>query len=151
MTYVWNRSRSIDADVVGFAVERIADEHGGVCPSWAMVDVARPEESELHPLFEWDDFAAAESFRREQARHHIRELRVVVDSEEEPVQAFVHIVRASDDGPVEGYRATRFVVQSVDECKQMLDEAMSGLRAWQRRYRHLNELTEVFQVIARIG
>jgi hypothetical protein len=151
MNYVWNRSRKVDAQVVGETVERIAENNGGVCPSWAMVDEARPEDSELHPLFEWDDSTAAEAFRREQARHHIRELRVVVEEGEEPVQAFVHIIRMSDDGPVEGYRSTRMVVRSFDESRQMLDEALSSLRAWQRRYQHLSELSDVFQVIARRG
>jgi hypothetical protein len=151
MRYAWNRGRGVQAQVVGEAVERIADSHGGVCPSWAMVDEARPDDSELHPLFEWNDYTAAEAFRRDQARHHIRELRVVLEEGEEPVQAFVHIIRMGDDGPVEGYRATRMVVQSVDECRQMLDEALSSLRAWKRRYEHLSELSDVFQVIARRG
>ena len=150
MRYEWNRARGVPAQVVGETVERLSDENGGVCPSWALVDEARPDESALHPMFEWDDWTAAEAYRREQARHHIRELRVVTVEGEEPVQAFVHIIRVGEDGPVEGYRSTRLVVQSLDETKQMLGEALAGLRAWQRRYRHVGDLVdEVGQVIAR--
>jgi len=152
MRYEWNRSRGVSAQVVGETVERLSDVNGGVCPSWALVDEARPEGSALHPMFEWNDWTAAEAYRREQARHHIRELRVVTADDEEPVQAFVHIVRVGPDGPVEGYRSTRLVVESSDETAQMLDEALSGLRAWQRRYSHLKDLVdEVAQVIARRG
>ena len=155
MRYEWNRSRGVSAQVVGETVERLSDVNGGVCPSWALVDEARPEGSALHPMFEWNDWTAAEAYRRDQARHHIRELRVVTADDEEPVQAFVHIVRVGPDGPVEGYRSTRLVVESSDETAQMLDEALSGLRAWQRRYEHLSELADVVndvgQVIARRG
>ena len=143
MRYEWNRARGVAAQVVGEAVERLSDDHGGVCPSWALVDEARPPDSDLHPLFEWDDRSAAEAFRRDQARHHIRELRVVRVEDDEPVQAFVHIVRLTADGPVEGYRSTRLVVQSSDERQQMIDEARAGLTAWHRRWRHLSGLREV--------
>ena len=155
MRYEWNRSRGVSAQVVGETVERLSGVNGGVCPSWALVDEARPEGSALHPMFEWNDWTAAEAYRREQARHHIRELRLVTADHEEPVQAFVHIIRMDGDRPVEGYRLTSLVVQSVDECKQMLDEALAGLRAWQRRYEHFIELADmvndVGQVIARRG
>ena len=150
MRYAWNRSRAVDAQVVGETVERLSDEHDGVCPSWALVDKARPDGSALHPMFEWDDWAAAEAFRRDQARHHIRELRVVTEEDEEPVQAFVHIVRVGRDGPVEGYRATRLVVESLDETAQMLAEALAGLRAWRRRYAHLSELDRVFAAVEEV-
>ena len=147
MRYAWNRSRGVDAQVVGETVERLSDEHGGVCPSWALVDEARPDGSALHPMFEWNDWTAAEAYRRDQARHHIRELRVVTAEDEEPVQAFVHIVRVGPDGPVEGYRLTRLVVRCADERRQMLDEALAGLRAWRRRYAHLSELAGAVEFV----
>jgi hypothetical protein len=52
---------------------------------------------------------------------------------------------------VEGYRSTRMVVRSFDESRQMLEEALSSLRAWRRRYRHLSELSDVFHVIEQRG
>jgi len=150
MEYAWNRGRSVPAQVFGEAVERLSDENGGVCPTWAVVDEARPHDNALHPMFEWDDLAAAESYRREQARHHLRELRIVrVDEEGEPeqVQALVHIVRVGVAGPVEGYRLTALVVEDDDEREQMLSEAKSGLLSWRRRYSHLSQLGRVFEVI----
>lgn len=149
MRYAWNRSRSVSAQTFGETVESIAERNGGVCPAWALVDEARPEGSPLHRMFEWDDRSAADSYRREQGRHHLRELRLVkeTDDGEEHVQAFVHVIRLDHDTPVEGYRLTSLVVRSRDEYAQVLDEARSGLRAWRRRYRHLSELSVVLGVI----
>jgi hypothetical protein len=150
--YVWNRARSVDAQDVGETIEAVARRYSGVCPTWALVDEARPVGHAMHRLFEWDDLVAAEAYRREQARHVVRELRVVVEDAagDEHVQAYVHVVRLDDDSVVEGYRLTRLVVESADEYQQVLDEALSGLRAWERRYRHLSDLDEVFGVIRRV-
>lgn len=152
MRYAWNRARSVDAQVVGEAVSALAEEHGGVCPTAAIVDAAREPASPLHRLFEWDDFVAAEGYRREQARHHIRELRIVEagDDGEQHLQAFVHVVRFDGDQPREGYRLTRLIVRDSNEYQQVLDEALAGLRAWQRRYAHLQDLEEVFAAIGNV-
>lgn len=152
MRYAWNRSRAVDAQVVGERVSAIAEVSGGVCPPSALVEDARPSESLLHPLFEWDDWRAAEAHRRDQARRAIRELRVVQDTDagEEMVQAFVHVIRVDDGEPVEGYRLTSLVVQSEEEYSQVLDEALGQLRAWKRRFAHLSELSSVFRALGRV-
>lgn len=149
MRYAWNRGRSVDPQLFGTIVEEVAERNGGVCPSWALVDEARPESSDLHGMFEWDDPTAAEGYRRNQARQHLRELRVVTitDDGERHDQALVHVVRVDADRPVEGYRLTSLVVQSRDEYAQVMDDALAGLRAWRRRYDHLSELSVVLQVI----
>ena len=151
MRYAWNRPRGVDAQVVGEAVSLLAQEHGGVCPTAALVDAARQPTSPLHGLFQWDDAVAAEGYRRDQARQHIRELRIVEagDDGEQRLQAFVHVVRFDGDQPREGYRLTRLIVRDSDEYQQVLDEALAALRAWQRRYAHLTELAHVFGVIDR--
>ena len=152
MRYAWNRPRGVDAQVVGEAVSALAEEHGGVCPTAVIVDAAREPASPLHRLFEWDDLAAAEAYRREQARHFIRELRVVEigDDGEQHLQAFVHVVRLDGDQPKEGYRLTRLIVRDSEEYQQVLDEALAGLRAWQRRYGHLQDLEQVFAAIGNV-
>jgi len=150
--YTWGHARSVSAQDVGETVEAIAERYGGVCPTWALVDEARPADHHLHRMFEWDDLLAAEAYRRDQARHVVRDLRVVVedDSGVQHVQAYVHVVRLEPAGPIEGYRLTSLIVQSLDEYEQVLGEALSALRAWERRYRHLSHLDEVFGVIRRV-
>ncbi len=149
MKYAWNRSRSVDPQTFGETVEQISARNGGVCPSWALVDEARPSGSAIHGMFEWDDVVAAESYRREQGRHHLRELRVVreVDGGTEYVRALVHVIRVDNGDVAEGYRLTSLIVEDEDEYQQVLDEALAGLRSWQERYSHLSELSEVFGVI----
>ena len=149
MKYAWNRSRSVDPQTFGETVEQLSEENGGVCPSWALVDEARPLESPIHPMFEWDDLVAAEAYRREQGRHHLRELRIIRDVDGEPhyVRALVHVVRDDGGEIAEGYRLTSLIVKDAGEYRQVLDEALAGLRSWRERYRHLSELSEVFDVI----
>jgi hypothetical protein len=138
--------------MVGETVMMLADQNGGACPPWALVNYARPDSSPVHSMFEWDDWAAAEAYRRAQARHHVRELRVVqqTDEGEQEVQAFVHVVRVSEDRLHEGYRLTSLIVECADEYAQVMSEALSGLRAWERRYKHLSELRDVFDVIGKV-
>lgn len=149
MRYAWNRARSVDAQVVGEMVADLAEAHGGVCPPQMLVEASRSPDAPLHRLFEWDDTVAASAHRRQQARMVVRELRVVemTDKGEQHLQAFVHVIRIEDDRACEGYRLTRLVVQSVDEYGQMLDEALAGLKAWRKRYNHLEELGSILSVI----
>lgn len=77
---------------------KIRSQHGVLTPE-AVVEAARPADSPLHRRFEWDDAAAAEGYRREQARHLICEARLVyVDrrGKDRDVRAF-HAVR-TDEG-----------------------------------------------------
>lgn len=148
MRYVWNKARAVEAQVVGETVERIAEQSGGVCSAQALVCEARDPSSPLHRLFEWDDKHAATLYRREQARHVVRELRIVTDDQPgEPIQAFVHVVRVDGDQVVEGYRLTRLMVKSDDEYARVLEEALTGLRAWRRRYGHLSELAHIWDTL----
>lgn len=55
-----------------------------------VVNAARPEESLLHPVFEWNDKKAAELHREMQARCLIKSVRVVTGGNtDEP--AFIHV------------------------------------------------------------
>lgn len=149
MRYEWNRSRSVDPQLVGESVAFLSEQNGGVCSPQVLVDEARPCSSPLHEMFQWDDQIAAEAHRRQQARHVIRELRIVEQTHdgEQKVQAFVHVIRLDDDRPVEGYRLTRLVVRSVDEYQQVMDEAWSQLAAWKRRYAHLADLGGILNAV----
>lgn len=62
--YTWKEGRShpVGANVVGKAVDRII-KRDGVCKPLALVEAARPDDSPLHPLFEWRNDAAAEKWR----------------------------------------------------------------------------------------
>lgn len=59
------------------AVNALAKDDGRLEPS-DVVQTARDPASPLHPLFEWDDAAAAAAHRLEQARNVIKRVRVEV-------------------------------------------------------------------------
>lgn len=59
-------------------IRRLYDDNGGLTAPM-VVESARPKDAPLHGYFEWDDKAAAEEFRLEQARSMIRRVRFVVE------------------------------------------------------------------------
>ena len=87
-TYAWTPRAhvGVPADVAGRELSRMAK--GGEITARAVLDAARPEESPLHPAFEWDDAVAAELHREEQARLMLRSIRIVRDAEQEPERVF---------------------------------------------------------------
>lgn len=56
-----------DPQRLGEALATIQDAHGGRLEPEHVVDAARPKNSVLHKHFEWDDAAAAEAYRKDQA------------------------------------------------------------------------------------
>lgn len=149
MIYKWgSRSYSVDAQLVGETVERLTQRNGGVCPPGALVDEARPDDSPLHPMFEWDDEHAAESWRRQQARLVINNIRVVIEESESQPPAFHHVKVVDSEGQVrEGYADTFTVVSNNDMHRQVLAEAKAQLRGFRRRYESLSELAPVWRVL----
>jgi hypothetical protein len=70
---------AVDAEIVGREVERL-----GGAPQTVKVDdfiaAARPADSPLHPLFEWNLKDAAAAHWRQQARHILSSLVITVTS-----------------------------------------------------------------------
>jgi hypothetical protein len=112
------------------------------------VEAATPPTSVLHPLFEWNDRAAAHRYRVEQARHVLSDLAVTVVTKEGEVlevrRAFVNVIsRDREQGYVTVIRAASDAYLS----RQVLAQAVAELNAWKRRYAEFRELADVFAVI----
>jgi hypothetical protein len=134
-------SRRVDQAEIEKAVRRI-HERDGVCSPRAFVDAARPEESRLHNLFDWDDAAAAESWRQHQARAHIARVKILV--EERPTPAFVHVTITDDDGVRrEGYVPTAVALSDAALRSQVFGEARAGLAGWVSRLAAFEESASV--------
>jgi hypothetical protein len=87
----------VSAQVIGEELSRIAESHGGLTAP-VVVDEARPEDSSLHPAFEWRDPVAGERWREHQARNLIRAVQVVSSNEageRETAPVFVHVPSAT--------------------------------------------------------
>lgn len=89
-------------------LEKIHKKHGALSPG-VVVDEARPEDNPLHPVFEWDDFKAAEAHRRTQAQDLIYCVEIIPEEEDaKPIKVYTYIPSASS------YIPTDTVVNNVD-------------------------------------
>ena len=135
-----------DVSVIG-ELKKIASDSNGVIAPETVVLVARDPNSVLHRFFEWDDTAAAEKWRIEQAR---RLLQITVEyiqvGSREPirVRAFHSLKSDRENG---GYRLTVDVLQDQDMRNQMLQDAIDDLMSFRKKYKELKELTKVFEAI----
>lgn len=109
-----------------------------------ILDKARDEKSELHKCFEWDDTKAVESWRMQQARHLVCNL--VIKEETKTAHApEVRLFFKTDAN--EGYKPTVLIMQDKGEYQKLLQNALAELDAFQRKYRSLSELENVFDAI----
>lgn len=148
MKYAWKRNESlgIEAQLVGERLDAIRDDNAGLITPSAVVEDARPEGALLHPAFEWNDVAAAERWREEQARNLIRRIVVVPDADSKaktPIRAYVNV--RTEDG--QGYTSVHAAMLDEILRKQVLQRAMDELTAWQKRYEDLEDFAAVFNAI----
>ena len=132
-----------DAQTIGEALATITKENQGRLTPKDVVDAARSGNHPLHQHFEWDDSAAAEAYRLDQARSVIRVVRVVDDEGSDGTsRAFLSI----NDKSGVAYRSITEVKSSADLQSALLRQAERDLDAFQRRYR---ELTDVCEFVAK--
>ena len=148
MAYAWKKrvagyAAKVAADEAAAELIRIKTDRGQLRPA-DVVDESRPDEAPLHPVFEWDDHVAAEAHRCEQARHLIRSV-VITGDDGQPgdVRAFVSI---DCDGPPE-YVQVEEARDDEEMRGQVLDKALTALRAWSRTYGSLKEFMALTTII----
>lgn len=111
-------------DGVRRELERIYKRDGVLTASTVLAE-AESEMSALHSYFEWDDDAAAHSFRLIQARTLIRKVRVISPAGTEEV--IIHVPSISRG---EGeYQLRSVVVGQPDAYERAMKEALSNLSA----------------------
>ena len=123
--------------------QKVADEIGenSITPQ-EVLEKAKDESLELHKCFEWDNNAAAEKYRLQQARAIIINLVYVPKGkEEQPVRCFQITAEKSVYQPTK-----RFLVQE-NQYQQLLARAKAELESFRRRYETVTELEKVFEAI----
>lgn len=137
MTYTYREGSRfpVPPDAAGAELERIRTEHGSLKPS-GVLEEARPVEAVLHPVFEWDDAAAAEHYRLQQARQLIRSVVVQATPEAEPRSLYVH-VEAYPRSTEGDYVLLAEVADQVDQYAVALAEARKAVRSAVARVREL--------------
>jgi len=127
-------------------LEKIRKAHGGKLNPPHIVQAASNPKHPLHADFEWDDTQAAHEYRLDQARRMIRVVVIFADTEEEePTRAYVSLMGDRTDGG--GYRALVDVMSDAGMRGQLLAEALKEMRGFQRKYRRLTELADVFKAM----
>jgi hypothetical protein len=140
------------AEKVGATLKQIEKKNGAIKPD-IVVDHARPESSPLHEFFTWDDTAAAEKCRLDEASRLIRSIRIIkpdMPTAEQPIiRAFVNVKASDDERSFEGKGYISFArSQTVESYRdQVLANAKSELQSWARRYKDLQEFSAVYAAI----
>ena len=141
MIYEWKTGYfPVKAQTAGEELERIAAERP--LTAQAIVEESRAETAPLHPCFEWDDTAAAEKYREQQARvmtANLVAVKVCGYKPSNPVRAFVHLQGA--------YTPVTTAVQSVSLRSDMLSDALREMQEFKLKYSTLSELADVFSAI----
>lgn len=117
-------------------LQSIYDEHGKLTPG-LVLDTARDPEHPLHNRFEWDDAAAAEQWRTEQARHMIQSVHVVRSSSEELHQVREWQAVRQADGFA--YHPAEKVAQDPVMSRIVLQDMEREWRQLRRRYQQYSE------------
>lgn len=135
---------------VSAELQRIAAAHGGLLRASDVVMEAANAASPLHKYFEWDDGAAADLYRLQQARQLIRVVVHMQQYEEQSyrVRTFVSLTedRVQEGG---GYRVMTSVLSSAPERARLLHQALRELNNFKMKYQELSELVGIFRAIDR--
>ena len=132
-------AKDADPQKIGEALAALSDKAGGELTPKAVVEAAADPKHVLHRHFEWNDKAAAEKYRLDQAREIIRCIRVEDGDEDEPVRAFLSV---SGKGGI-SYRTVQDVKKSSDLQLAVLKAAERDLEAFERRYRDLTDVCDL--------
>lgn len=149
MAYKWstNLYSKVKAEDAGREFEQIEAENGFITPQ-AVVDRARPEDSVMHKLFEWNDSIAAEKYRTQQAGCIIGALIVTKSENNYNKRAFVNIV-ASPHNPKNKPQYIRVDRAFSDPTSKaiVLSNAIAELKRFKEKYAALKELSAIFNAI----
>jgi hypothetical protein len=152
MAYKWstNLYSKVKPEDAGREFEQIEAENGYITPQ-AVVDRARPENSVMHKLFEWNDSVAAEKYRNQQAGFIIGALIVTKSDTNYNKRAFVNIV-ASPHSPQSKPQYIRVDRAFSDPTSKaiILKNAVADLKRFKEKYAALKELSEVFKAIEKL-
>lgn len=137
---------SKDAKAVGQHLEMLRKKCKGELTPEDVLSDAKHNNSPLHSFFEWDDTAAAQQHRLQQARGLIRAVVAIYVQDDKPAvrqKAYVHI----NEPAAPHYREASHAMSMTKTRDMVLKQALSELIAWKRRYKDLQEFAAVISII----
>lgn len=133
-----------DANAVGKHIEMLRDKFKGEITPQDVLDDAKHGNSPLHSFFEWDDSAAAQSHRLQQARGLIRSVVAIYTSPDKPAvkqKAYVHI----NEPEAPHYREAGHAMSQTKTRELVLQSAWREFQGWRKRYKDLSEFADLFE------
>ena len=127
---------------------RTSDDEGLLRAPDVVAYARQHPQSALYSQFEWDTEKAAEAYLLVQARQVIKTFVTVIDSDKEPVTAYVSLEKDRKAGG--GYRRTEEVFDSEELTAQLIEEAKREFKRLESKYRHLEELAPVFEEVKKV-
>lgn len=148
MIYEWVsgfHASGLNAQRIGDALETLSEKHGGILSQQIVLKEARKKRSPLHSYFEWDDAAAARSYRLVQASRILRAVVIVYgqNDEKKSIRAFVNVV-------VEAERIFMGTYAAMGDNairEQIVKRALQEAERWRQRYEEYVELASIFAAI----
>lgn len=141
MVYQWKLSGlySVPAQTAGEELTRIHEKRGSLTPA-GIVDESRPEHAPLHPVFEWDDWKAAEEWRKQQAKHLVCCIVVQQEnakSETVDVRAFEHVQG--------GYHPVQVILREPDMKMELMRDVLKMTDSYKEKLRALIDVSPVVE------
>lgn len=123
-------------------LEQIREQHGYLDPA-LVVEVATPKTHPLHDRFEWDNKAAGDAWRQEQAHRLIQSVRVTYMAGDRPkdVRAYLAVPRPESRQPT--YEPTAEAMRDEFTRKIVLTQMEREWRSLQARYGDLVEFADL--------
>lgn len=142
MVYEWKKGSHIkvNAQIAGEMCEKLNEE--GQLNAKTLVDMNRAEDAPLHDAFEWNDGVAAEKYRESQATHIINCLITKHDGSSEPTRTFFKLERTDTS-----YEHIDIILRNEDMTLQLLNQAMTELKWFRKKYGSLKQLSKLFDAI----
>lgn len=130
-------------------LEKIRKRDGVLIPA-AVVKKAKAKTNPMHKEFTWDDNAAAEQHRLNQARLLMRTIEVIYEEAPMvPTRVYELITQpATKDKPArKAYQTVTEILADPIARDELLSRAIRDALAYRKRYNGLSELAKVFHVM----
>lgn len=133
--------------VVEREIERLVATNGAVS-AVSLLEAATPEDSPLHPFFEWNDDEAAKKYRLSQAYMMILASRFVVqlqESKKTPEVSSKHFVRKflPQHDASHGFSTRQEILANDETKKSIVDRKVQVLRSWCASVVDIQELNDL--------
>jgi hypothetical protein len=152
--FKWKRPvKGIDSQVAGEYLNDLGEKHGGITPE-LLVDESKTKDALFHSCFEWNDKKAAAGYRVVQAKEILRNITVIKVESSDDDKVEMQEVRAFHSIEVEDgkqkYISLPVILSDEDMMKQMLQRAIRELTSFRNKYKALQQLQPVFEIIDKL-